>query len=271
MAFNLNVCHSRPIHLSAVESNVVSLAAHMVMWVMSDRGVPRSYRMIQGFGVNTYSLYKKDGELHYVKFHLIPELGVHSLSWDEALKINGQDPGRFLPRIIFRATSDARILDFHRKDLYEAIESGCPAKWKFCIQTIPQSKEHDFEFDILDATKLWPEELVPLEEIGELVLDRNPQEYFPEVEQVAFCTSHVVPGIGFRCVIFFVSPEFLLKSYFSATIPFSKAVISLTSTLKSLVWVSIGRRLACRNEAVDFLMLTVPFLRSQSIALFVRC
>lgn len=87
--------------------------------------------------------------------------------------------------------------DFHRKDLYEAIENGAFPKWTLCIQTIPASKEHDFDFDVLDATKIWPEELVPLEEIGELVLDRAPQEFFPEVEQVAFCTSNVVPGIGF--------------------------------------------------------------------------
>lgn len=154
-------------------------AAHMVMWVMSDRGTPRSFRMMQGFGVNTYTLFKESGEQYFVKFHFIPELGVHSLMWDEALKVCGQDP------------------DFHRKDLFDAIDSGCPAKWKFCIQVIPQSREHEFEFDILDATKIWPEELVPLEEIGELVLDRNVDEYFPQVEQAAFCTSHVVPGIGF--------------------------------------------------------------------------
>ncbi|TFY83317.1 hypothetical protein EWM64_g695 [Hericium alpestre] len=155
------------------------LAAHMVMWVMSDRGVPRSLRMMQGFGVNTYTLHKLHGELHFVKFHWIPELGVHSLMWDEALKINGQDP------------------DFHRKDLYEAIANGIFPKWKLCIQVIPQSREHEFDFDILDATKLWPEELVPLEEIGEMVLDRAPEEFFSQVEQAAFCTSHVVPGIGF--------------------------------------------------------------------------
>ncbi|KAG1885603.1 catalase-like domain-containing protein [Suillus subluteus] len=154
-------------------------SAHMVMWVMSDRGVPRSFRMMQGFGVNTFTLQNAAGERHFVKFHFIPELGVHSLLWDEALKINGQDP------------------DFHRKDLSEAIESGAYPKWKFAIQTIPQSREHEFEFDILDATKVWPQELVPLEEIGELVLNRVVDEFFPETEQVAFCTSHVVPGIGF--------------------------------------------------------------------------
>ncbi|PBK83955.1 catalase-domain-containing protein [Armillaria gallica] len=154
-------------------------SAHMVMWVMSDRGIPRSFRMMQGFGVNTYTLINAKGERHFVKFHLIPELGVHSLVWDEALKICGQDP------------------DFHRKDLNEAIESGCPAKWTFAIQTIAESDEHNFEFDILDATKVWPEELVPLQTIGELVLDRIVNEFFPETEQVAFCTSHIVPGIGF--------------------------------------------------------------------------
>ncbi|KIK49559.1 hypothetical protein CY34DRAFT_796992 [Suillus luteus UH-Slu-Lm8-n1] len=154
-------------------------SAHMVMWVMSDRGVPRSFRMMQGFGVNTFTLLNAAGERHFVKFHFIPELGVHSLLWDEALKINGQDP------------------DFHRKDLSEAIESGAFPKWKFAIQTIPQSREHEFDFDILDATKFWPQESVPLEEIGELVLNRVVDEFFPETEQVAFCTSHVVPGIGF--------------------------------------------------------------------------
>ncbi|VDB85012.1 unnamed protein product [Peniophora sp. CBMAI 1063] len=154
-------------------------ATHMVTWVMSDRGIPRSYRMMQGFGVNTYTLQNAAGERHFVKFHFIPELGVHSFVWDEALKIAGQDP------------------DFHRKDLNEAILNGAPAKWTFAIQVIPEADEHKFEFDILDSTKVWPEELVPLVEIGELVLDRPVDEYFSETEQVAFCTSHVVPGIGF--------------------------------------------------------------------------
>ncbi|PCH36976.1 catalase [Wolfiporia cocos MD-104 SS10] len=154
-------------------------SAHMIMWVMSDRGIPRSYRMMQGFGVNTYSLINAKGERHFVKFHFIPELGVHSLVWDEALKLGGQDP------------------DFHRKDLQEAIQNGAYPKWKFAIQTIAEGEEHGFDFDILDATKVWPEELVPLEIIGEMVLNRTVDEYFPETEQAAFCTSHVVPGIGF--------------------------------------------------------------------------
>lgn len=156
-----------------------SEATHMYMWAMSDRTIPRSYRMMQGFGVNTFTLTNFKGERHFVKFHFTPELGVHSLVWDEALKLGGQDP------------------DFHRKDLMEAIEHGAFPKWKFGIQVIPEAKEHDFDFDILDATKVWPEELVPIRYIGSLELNRNVDEYFTETEQAAFCTSHVVPGIGF--------------------------------------------------------------------------
>ncbi|KAK7186909.1 catalase-domain-containing protein [Paraphaeosphaeria sporulosa] len=152
---------------------------HMQFWTMSDRSIPRSLRMMQGFGVNTFTLINDKGERNFVKFHYTPELGVHSLVWDEALKIAGQDP------------------DFHRKDLYTAIESGAYPKWKFGIQCIPEGKEDDFDFDILDATKVWPEELVPIRYIGELELNRNPDEYFTQTEQVAFATGHLVPGIGF--------------------------------------------------------------------------
>jgi catalase len=151
----------------------------MVMWAMSDRGLPRSYGHMQGFGVNTFTLVNAAGERHFVKFHWIPELGVESLVWDEALKISGQDP------------------DFHRKGLEEAITNGAYPKWFFGIQTIPEGRQDEFEFDILDATKIWPEELVPVEIIGEMELNRVVDEYFPEVEQVAFATSHIVPGIGF--------------------------------------------------------------------------
>jgi len=154
-------------------------ATHMFMWTQSDRAIPRSYRMMQGFGVNTFTLLNAKGERHFVKFIWTPELGVHSLVWDEALKIAGQDP------------------DFHRKDLWEAIENGAYPRWKFGVQIIPESKEHDFDFDILDATKVWPESLVPIRYIGTLELNRNPDEYFTETEQVAFCTSHIVPGVGF--------------------------------------------------------------------------
>ncbi|KIK99767.1 hypothetical protein PAXRUDRAFT_30287 [Paxillus rubicundulus Ve08.2h10] len=133
-------------------------SVHMVMWVMSDRGIPRSFRMMQGFGVNTYTLLNGKSERHFVKFHFIPELG--------ALKISGQDP------------------DFHRKDLNEAIKNGAYPKCEFAIQTIPEAREHNFDFDILDATKVWPQELVPLEGIGELALNRVVDEFFPETEQI---------------------------------------------------------------------------------------
>ncbi len=159
-------------------------ATHMYMWAMSDRGIPRSYRMMQGFGVNTFTLINKKGERQFVKFHFTPELGVHSFVWDEALKLAGQDP------------------DFHRKDLWEAIENGAYPKWKFGIQTIPEAKQHDFEFDILDATKVWPEEQVPVRYIGELELNKNVDEYFPQTEQVAFCTSHMIPGSYLEPLLF---------------------------------------------------------------------
>lgn len=154
-------------------------ATHMFMWAMSDRGIPRSYRMMQGFGVNTYTLENAEGVRHFVKFHFTPTLGVHSLVWDEALKIAGQDP------------------DFHRKDLATAIDMGVFPTWKFGIQVCPESKQDDFDFDILDATKVWPEELLPIRYIGELQLNKNVDEYFTQTEQSAFCTAHVVPGIGF--------------------------------------------------------------------------
>lgn len=154
-------------------------ATHMFMWAMSDRAIPRSFRMMQGFGVNTFVLVNKAGKRHFVKFHWLPHLGVHSLVWDEALKLGGQDP------------------DFHRKDLMEAIANKAYPKWDLAIQTIPEEKQDDFEFDVLDATKIWPEDQVPLRVIGELELNRNVDEFFPQTEQVAFCTSHIVPGIDF--------------------------------------------------------------------------
>lgn len=134
---------------------------------------------MQGFGVNTFSLVNAKGERVFVKFHFTPALGVHSLVWDEALKINGQDP------------------DFHRKDLWEAIEAGSFPKWKFGVQVIKEADEHNFEFDILDATKVWPEDLVPVRYVGTLELNANPDNYFAQTEQVAFCTSHIVPGIDY--------------------------------------------------------------------------
>ncbi len=152
-------------------------ATHMFMWAISDRAIPRSYRMMQGFGVNTYRLVNKDDVSHFVKFHWTPTLGVCSVMWDENLKIGGQDP------------------DFLRKDLAEAIDNGVYPKWKFGIQVLSEDRQDDFDFDILDATKVWPEELVPIRYIGEFELNRNPDEYFPQTEMAAFCTSHIVPGI----------------------------------------------------------------------------
>ncbi|KAI5209584.1 catalase [Aureobasidium subglaciale] len=165
--------------LPSIDPRQHTESTHMQMWAMSDRGIPRSYRMMQGFGVNTFTLVNDKGERHLVKFHFTPHLGVHSFVWDEALKLAGQDP------------------DFHRKDLWTAIEGGQYPKWDFGIQTIPESQADDFEFDPLDATKIWPEEDFPIRYIGELELNRNPDEYFTQTEQVAFSTGHVVPGIGF--------------------------------------------------------------------------
>ncbi|KAG8911670.1 hypothetical protein FRC00_006039 [Tulasnella sp. 408] len=150
---------------------------HMIMWHLSDRNIPRSFRMMQGFGVHTFICVNAKGERSFVKFHWKPKLGIHSLVWDEALKISGQDP------------------DFHRRDLWDAIEAKAYPEWELGVQVVPEANEHDFDFDLLDATKIIPEELVPIKYIGKMVLDRNPDEYFSETEQVAFCTQHMVPGI----------------------------------------------------------------------------
>lgn len=152
---------------------------HTLMWVMSDRGIPRSLRMMQGFGVHTYRLVNAKGESHFVKFHWKPRLGTHSLVWDEAVRISGADP------------------DFHRRDLWEAIESGEYPEWELGLQIFTEAQAEGFSFDVLDATKLIPEELVPVTPVGRMVLDRNPDNFFAETEQVAFCTAHVVPGIDF--------------------------------------------------------------------------
>jgi catalase len=154
-------------------------SSHMVMWLMSDRAIPRSYAMMEGFGVHTFRLINGLGEARYVKFHWKPKLGVHSLVWDEAQKIAGKDP------------------DFHRRDLFERIEAGQFPEWELGLQVFGDQEADAFGFDILDPTKLIPEELVPVQRVGKMVLDRNPDSYFAETEQVAFCTSHLVPGIGF--------------------------------------------------------------------------
>ena len=152
---------------------------HMIMWVLSDRALPRSYRMMQGFGIHTYRFVNEQGKSRFVKFHWKPLLGVHSLVWDEAQKIGGKDP------------------DFHRRDLAEAIEKGAYPEYELGVQIIEEEDEHKFDFDILDATKLIPEELVPVRPIGKMVLNRNPDNYFAETEQVAFQPANVVPGIDF--------------------------------------------------------------------------
>ncbi|MEO8536790.1 MAG: catalase [Betaproteobacteria bacterium] len=154
-------------------------AAHVIMWAMSDRGIPRSFRMMQGFGVHTFRFVNAEGESKFVKFHWNPVLGTHSLVWDEAVKISGADS------------------DFHRRDLWEAIEAGAYPAWELGVQVFTEADAERFSFDVLDATKLVPEELVPVRAIGRMVLDRNPDNFFAETEQVAFCTAHVVPGLDF--------------------------------------------------------------------------
>lgn len=154
-------------------------SAHMVMWLMSDRAIPRSYRMMEGFGVHTFRFINEKGESNFVKFHWKPLLGVHAVAWDEAQNISGKDP------------------DFHRRDLWEAIQSGDFPEWEFGIQVVSEADEHRFGFDLLDPTKLIPEELVPVQRIGKLTLNRNPDNFFAETEQVAFHVGHIVPGIDF--------------------------------------------------------------------------
>ncbi|HWI19007.1 MAG TPA: catalase, partial [Vicinamibacterales bacterium] len=152
---------------------------HMLMWVMSDRAIPRSYRTMQGFGVHAYRLVNDAGDSVFVKFHWLPAAGTHSLVWDEAVKISGADA------------------DFHRRDLWEAIEAGAYPEYELNFQIITEEQAEKFSFDILDATKLVPEEISPLIPVGKMTLNRNPDNFFAETEQVAFCTAHVVPGIDF--------------------------------------------------------------------------
>jgi len=154
-------------------------STHMLMWTMSDRALPRSYRMMEGFGVNTFRFINARGDSHFVKFHWKPRLGVHGLAWDEAQKIAGKDG------------------DFHRRDLWEAIDQGNFPEWELGVQIIEDGKEDKLGFDILDPTKLIPESMVPVQIIGKMVLNRNPDNFFAETEQVAFHPGHLVPGIDF--------------------------------------------------------------------------
>lgn len=152
---------------------------HMIMWAMSDRAIPRSLRMMEGFGVHTFRFINSNNESHFVKFHWKPKLGTHAVVWDEAQKISGKNS------------------DFHKQDLWEAIEGGNFPEWELGVQLIPEADEHKFDFDLLDPTKLVPEELVPVKIIGRMVLNKNPDNFFAETEQVAFHPGHVVPGIDF--------------------------------------------------------------------------
>lgn len=152
---------------------------HMLMWIMSDRAIPRSYRMMQGFGVHTFRLVNSRGESNFVKFHWKPMLGTHSLVWDEANKIQGANS------------------DYHRRDLWDAIEAGNYPEWELGLQIFSEQEAEEFSFDVLDATKLIPEELVAVRPVGRMVLNRNPDNFFAETEQVAFCAAHIIPGIDF--------------------------------------------------------------------------
>lgn len=176
--------HAMPQAASAHDTywDFVSLmpeSTHMLMWQMSDRAIPRSYRMMQGFGVHTFRFVNREGRSTFIKFHWNPRLGTHSQVWDEAVKVSGADP------------------DYHRRDLWEAINSGNYPEWELCIQAFSEEQAESFSFDVLDPTKIVPEELVPLRPVGRMVLNRNPDNFFAETEQVAFCAAHVVPGIDF--------------------------------------------------------------------------
>ena len=152
---------------------------HMIMWVMSDRAIPRSFRFMEGFGVHTFRMVNAKDELTFVKFHWKPKLGLQSVVWNEAVKINGADP------------------DFHRRDLWQAIQSGNFPEWELRVQLFDQDFADSFDFDVLDPTKIIPEEVLAPVPVGRLVLDRMPDNFFAETEQVAFMTQNVPPGIDF--------------------------------------------------------------------------
>jgi catalase len=160
-------------------ASLMQESTHMLMWAMSDRAIPRSFRFMEGFGVHTFRLVNREGKSTFVKFHWKPKLGLQSVLWDEAVKINGADP------------------DFHRRDLWNAIQSGNFPEWELGLQLFDEEFASGFQFDVLDATKIIPEEEVPVKRVGRLVLDRMVDNFFAETEQVAFCTNNVVSGIDF--------------------------------------------------------------------------
>lgn len=151
----------------------------MVSWILSDQTIPRSYRMVQGFSVNTFVLVNKEGKRTFVKFHWKPHLGKHSLCWDEALKLGGQDP------------------DYLRRDLQMFIDAGIYPKYELGVQLVPEEDEDKFSFDLLDCTKVIPEEEVPIKWVGTMTLNKTVTDQFAENEQVAFCTQNIVPGIDY--------------------------------------------------------------------------
>jgi catalase len=176
--------HAMPQAASAHDTfwDFVSLmpeSTHMLMWVMSDRALPRSFRTMQGFGVHTFRLVNAKGESRFVKFHWTPRAGTHSLDWDESVKIAGADP------------------DYARRDLWESIEAGVFPEYELGFQIFTEEQANKFSFDVLDATKIVPEELIPVIRVGRMVLDRNPDNFFAETEQVAFGVQNLVPGIDF--------------------------------------------------------------------------
>ncbi|MBW4669837.1 MAG: catalase [Cyanomargarita calcarea GSE-NOS-MK-12-04C] len=187
---------------------------HMIMWVLSDRTVPKSYRMMQGFGVHTFRFVNEEGKARFVKFHWKPLLGVHSVVWDEAQKLAGKDP------------------DYHRRDLWEAIEMGDFPEFELGVQIVEEEDEFKFDFDLLDPTKIIPEEIVPVKPIGKMVLNRNPENFFAETEQVAFSPARLVPGIDFsndpvlqsRVFSYRDTQVYRLGSANFAEIPINKAV-----------------------------------------------
>jgi len=152
---------------------------HMAMWIMSDRAIPRSFRFMEGFGVHSFRLVNASGKSTFVKFHWKPKLGLQSVVWNQAVKINGVDP------------------DFHRRDLWSAIQSGNCPEWELGLQLFDEQFADNFAFDVLDATKIIPEEQIPIRRVGRLVLDRCVDNFFAETEQVAFCTQNIVPGVDF--------------------------------------------------------------------------
>jgi catalase len=154
-------------------------STHMLMWIMSDRAIPRSFRMMEGFGVHTYRFLNDEGNVTFVKFHWRPKLGMQSVVWDEALKISDADP------------------DFHRRDILNAINEGAYPEWELGVQLFDEDFANQFDFDVLDATKLIPEEILPLRVVGRMVLDRDVDNFFAETEQSAFCVRNIVPGIDF--------------------------------------------------------------------------